>query len=130
VLVIFSGKPIFLELKSRHGFASKPQKKIRTEMLPAGTVWWMARSAGATMMGLHISGVVFRHKWKPSRLKPWEGPFAAPTQRLPQHPKVAGERREAKRLWRERQRATVAAKPAAERFNMRYTPHQLDRRLS
>jgi hypothetical protein len=35
VLVIFYGKPIFLELKSRRGVASKVQKQIRTEMLPA-----------------------------------------------------------------------------------------------
>lgn len=27
------------------------------------------------MMALHLSGVVFRRKWKPPRLKPWEGPF-------------------------------------------------------
>jgi|SRR5215475_11875669 len=34
VFVIFKGKPIFLELKSRRGVASKVQKQIRTEMLP------------------------------------------------------------------------------------------------
>jgi hypothetical protein len=35
-------------------------------------------------MALHLSGVVFRRKWKPPQLKPWEGPFANPNQRLPQ----------------------------------------------
>jgi hypothetical protein len=69
VLVIFRGKPIFLELKSRRGLASKAQKQIRTEMLPAGAVWWMTRSARAAMMALHLSGVVFRRKWEPPRLQ-------------------------------------------------------------
>ena len=91
---------IFIELKSRRGLASKVQKQIRTEMLPAGAVWWMARSAGAAMMALSLSGVVFRRKWEPPLLQPWEGPFPDPTQRLPQHPKVAAERREAKRRYR------------------------------
>ena len=31
------------------------------------------------MMALHLSGVVSRRRWKPPRLKPWEGPFADPT---------------------------------------------------
>jgi hypothetical protein len=37
----------------------------------------------AALTALHLSGVVFRRHWKPPRLKPWEGPFADPTQRLP-----------------------------------------------
>jgi hypothetical protein len=106
---------IFIELKSRRGLASKAQKQVRLEMLPVGAKWWMARSARAAMMALCLSGVVFRREWKPSRLEPWEGPFADPTQRLPRHPKVADERREAKRRSRERQRARRAAKLAAER---------------
>jgi hypothetical protein len=88
---------VFIELKSRRGVASKVQKQIRLKMLPAGAVWWMARSARVVMVALHLSGVVFRRKWEPPQLQPWEGPFADPTQRLPQHPKVAAERREAKR---------------------------------
>src|SRR5262249_8303348 len=47
VLVISRGKPIFVELKSRGGVASKTQKQIRLEMLPVGATWWMARSARA-----------------------------------------------------------------------------------
>jgi hypothetical protein len=74
------------------------------EMLPAGATWWMARSARAAMMALHLSGVVFRRRWKPPRLKPFEGPFADPTQRLPQAPDVAARRRAARRRWRVRQR--------------------------
>jgi hypothetical protein len=100
VLVIWREKPIFVELKSRAGVASKAQKQIRLEMLPAGADWWLARSARAALMALHLSGVVFRHKWKPPRLKPWEGPFADPNQRLPQAPDVAERRRAARRRWR------------------------------
>jgi hypothetical protein len=97
VQVIWRGKPIFVELKSRAGVASKVQKQIRLEMLPAGADWWMARSAHAALMALHLSGVVFRRRWKPPRLKPWEGPFADPHQQLPQAPDVAARRRAARR---------------------------------
>jgi hypothetical protein len=102
VLVIWRGKPIFVELKSRAGVATKSQKQVRVELLPAGATWWMARSARAAMMALHLSGVVFRRHWKPPRLKPWEL-FADPTQRLAQAPDVAARRRAARRRWRERQ---------------------------
>jgi hypothetical protein len=103
VLVIFRQRPIFVELKSRRGVASKAQKQIRLEMLPSGATWWMARSARAALMALHLEGVVFRRKWKPPRLKPWEGPFADPTRRLPQAPEVAADRAAARRRWRLRQ---------------------------
>jgi len=45
VQVIWRGKPIFIELKSRAGVASKVQKQVRLEMLLAGADWWLARSA-------------------------------------------------------------------------------------
>jgi hypothetical protein len=108
---------IFVELKSRRGLASKAQKQLRLEILPVGARWWMARSARAAMMALHLSGVVFRRKWKPPQLKPWEGPFVDPTQRLPQHPIVAAQKREEKRRYRLRKelREREAAQPAAER---------------
>jgi hypothetical protein len=99
VQVIWRGKPIFVELKSRAGKASKVQKHVRLKMLPAGADWWLARSARAAMMALHLSGVVFLRDWKPPRLKPWEGPFADPTWRLPQAPDVAARRRAARRRW-------------------------------
>jgi hypothetical protein len=111
--VLYRGKPIFVELKSRAGVATTVQKQVRVELLPAGATWWMARSARAAMMALHLSGVVFRRKWKPPRLKPWEGPFADPNERLPQAPGVAARRRAARRLSRERQRACNAANLAA-----------------
>ena len=113
VLVIFRQKPIFVELKSRAGVASKSQRQVRVELLPAGATWWMARSARAAMMALHLSGVVFRRRWRPPSLRPWEGPFADPTQRLPQAPDVAARRRAARRRWRVRQRVREAAKLAA-----------------
>jgi hypothetical protein len=115
VFVLYSGPPIFIELKSRAGVATKAQKQVRVELLSAGATWWMARSARAAMMALHLSGVVFRRRWKPPRLKPWEGPFADPTQRLPQAPDVAARRRTARRRWRARQRVREAAKLAAAR---------------
>jgi hypothetical protein len=39
VLVIFRQRPIFVELKSRRGVASKVQKQIRQELLPSGATW-------------------------------------------------------------------------------------------
>jgi hypothetical protein len=102
-----------IELKSRRGNASKPQIKLRQEMLPVGVKWWLARSARAAMMALHLSGVTFRRKWKPPRLSPWEGPFADPTLRLPKHPMVAAEWRVAKRRYRLRRK--LREREAAQR---------------
>jgi hypothetical protein len=99
---------VFVELKSRRGVASEAQKQARAEMLPAGAVWWMARSANAAMMALHLSGVPFLKPWEPPQLEPWEGPFADPHQRLPQEPTVAAERRAAMWVWRRRQRERKA----------------------
>jgi hypothetical protein len=49
---------------------------------------------------VYRSGVPFRCRREPPRLEPWEGPFPDPTQRLPQHPEVAAERREVARRYR------------------------------
>jgi hypothetical protein len=89
-----------VELKAPHGVASKSQKRTRLEMLPTGVKWWMARTARAAMTALHLSGVPLINWEPPARLEPWEGPFSDPTQRLPQHPEVAAERREAARRYR------------------------------
>ena len=121
--VLYRGKPIFVELKSRAGVATKVQKQVRLELLPAAATWWMARSARAALMALHLSGVEFRRHWKPPRLQPWEGPFADPTQRLPQAPDVAARRRAARRRSRERQRIRDAAhRAAAARYEGAQTP--------
>jgi hypothetical protein len=115
VLVIFRQKPIFVELKSRSGVATKAQKQLRLELLAAGAVWSMARSARAALMALHLAGVGFRRRWNPPRLHPWEGPFDNPEMRLPQHPAVAAERRAATRRWRARQRARALEAGARSR---------------
>jgi hypothetical protein len=114
LFVLNNGRPIFVELKSRAGVATKAQKQVRIELLSAGATWWMARSARAAMMALHLSGVVFRRRWKPPRLKPYEGPFADPTQRLPQARDVAARRRAARRRWRARQRRRETSPHALE----------------
>jgi hypothetical protein len=101
---------------------TKAQKVVRTELLPVGAKWWLVRTARAGLLALRRSGVTFQRKWRPPKLKVWEGPFDT-TQHLPLPPEVKAERREAKRQWRERQRAREAAKLAAERS----TPHQQSR---
>jgi hypothetical protein len=128
-LVLFRGKPIFVELKSRAGVATRVQKQVRVELLQAGANWWMARSARAALMALHLSGVVFRRQWKPPRLKPWEGPFADPTRRLPQAPDVAARRRAARRRWLARHRVRNAtqyatARPRARNNELRGAPRR------
>src|SRR6516164_5234034 len=117
VLVIFrqaSGNVgiVFVELKSRSGIASKAQKQTRLAMLPAGAVWYMARSAVAALQALHLAGVVFRRPWRQPLLKPWEGPFADP-HRLPQAPDIAERHRAASQRSRLRQRARREVERAA-----------------
>jgi hypothetical protein len=115
---------VFVELKSRRGVATKAQKQIYAEMLPAGAKWWLARSARAALTALHRSGVAFRQLWKPPRLEPWEGPFADPTRRLPQAPEVAAERNAATRRRRARQavRERAAAALAEQSLARQPTP--------
>lgn len=104
-MVVFRQRPVFIEVKSRAGIASKAQRQVRAELVSAGAMWFMTRSARASLMALHLAGVVFRRPWKPPALRPWEGPFDDPTKRLPQAPEVAAHRREVTRRWRERKRA-------------------------
>jgi hypothetical protein len=59
----------------------------------------------AALVELRLSQIPFRHRWRPPRLEPWEGPTENPRERLPQHLQVAAERREATARWRARQRA-------------------------
>jgi hypothetical protein len=116
LMVISRGKPtIFVELKAPTGALSKVQKAVRLELLQAGASYYLARTARAAMAALVCAGIVLRRKWKPRRLRDWEGPFAT-TQRLPQEPTVAAQRRAAQRAWRERhKRARATAKLAAGR---------------
>jgi hypothetical protein len=120
VLVMYRGTGgtivIFIELKSCRGRVSPVQKQVRAEMLLTGARWYMARSARAALTCLHREGVPFCKAWTPCALEPHEGPFSE-TRRLPAHPKVRAERREAKRRYRLRKelRAREAAKLAPER---------------
>jgi hypothetical protein len=113
---------VVVELKSRAGLASKQQKEIRFEMLPAGVKWWMARSPRAVMMALKGSGVPFRHPYATRRLDPWEGPFADPSQRLPQHPVVRAKARAALERWKARQRERKAAMLPADARGVTVAP--------
>jgi hypothetical protein len=99
---LYRGKSIYVELKSRRG--SKAQKQVRAELLQAGADWWLVQPARGDD-GAAPLGVPFRRRWKLPRLKPWEGPFADPNQRLRQAPGVAAQRRAARR------RALASAHP-------------------
>jgi hypothetical protein len=60
----------------------------------------------AIVFALDSERFAHRCAWSSTvRLKPWEGPFADLTQRLPQAPEVAAERNAARKRWRERQKA-------------------------
>ena len=116
VLVWYRGRSVALELKSSRGKCSPAQRAVRERLLAAGGAWWMARTANAALLALRLSHVPFRRRWKRPRLASWEGPFADPTQRLPQHPQVKAERRAAYRRWLERRRArAMQPQPAVTR---------------
>ena len=106
--------PVFVELKSRVGRATKAQKRVRLELVRMGCSWFMARSANATLVALQRSGVPFREQWEAPRLAAWEGPFEDPSQRLPQHPEVAAQSREANVRYRAKLKASGRA-PAPRR---------------
>jgi hypothetical protein len=100
--------------QSRWGVVSGPQISTVAELKPAGTEWWMARSANAAMMALYRSGMAFSRPWEPPQLVEWEGPFSNPHERLPQEPGVAARRRKEQRPYRERRRARKATQLAPE----------------
>jgi hypothetical protein len=115
-MVIFRQRQVFVELKSRAGIASKAQKQVREQLVAAGAMWWLVRSARGGLMALRLSGVEFRRPWRPpAELRPWEGPFDGAEKRLTQHPEVRARQRETCRLWRERKRARKSAMQAVER---------------
>jgi hypothetical protein len=55
VQVIWRGKPIFIELKSRAGVASKAQKRVRLEMLCQGSHWPWDRNGPSVTFRLMVS---------------------------------------------------------------------------
>ena len=56
VLVLFKGKLIGLELKSRIGRVSREQMEVRLEMLRAGGMWWLCRTARSALVALYWAG--------------------------------------------------------------------------
>ena len=79
VLVWYRRKPITIELKSRHGQCSRPQRLAREALLRAGAQWWVCRSANAAMWALAQSGVPFRTiVHDDSALERWQQPLEGP----------------------------------------------------
>jgi hypothetical protein len=107
-------RPVFVELKSKAGHATKAQKEVRAGLVAVGCRWFMVRSARAALVALLRAGVPFRESWEVPRLEPWEGPWEDPTQRLPQHPEIAAQSREANARYREK-RKTSGQAPAPRR---------------
>ncbi len=95
-LILYRGKLIAIELKSRCGKCSPPQRAVREDLLRAGARgWWVCRTARAAMWALARSGVCFRtltnndgspERWKPPRLPAWEVPKRNPHERRPRAP--------------------------------------------
>ena len=98
--------PVFVELKSRAGHATKAQKQVRAELVGMRCSWFMARSANAALVALQRAGVPFREPWEVPRLEPWEGPWEDPAQRLPQHSEIAAQSREANARYRAKLKTT------------------------
>lgn len=110
VLLVHNAKVIGLELKSLGGKLSPAQKEVRLEMLRAGGMWVMVRTARGALTALHRLGVPFRRAWKPPRRLPgWEEPVFDPDQPTVWHPKVLRQWRADKRRARARQASRAAA---------------------
>jgi hypothetical protein len=96
ILVLCRGKLTGIELKSRHGKCSPPQRAAREALLRAGARgWWVCRTARAAMWALRKSGVTFRtasnddgtiDRWQSPRLPAWEVPKRDPHERRPRAP--------------------------------------------
>ena len=95
-LILYRGKLIAIELKSRGGKCSPPQRAVREDLLRAGARgWWVCRTARAAMWALRKSGVKFRtranddgtlDRWQSPRLPAWEVPTRDPQERRPRAP--------------------------------------------
>ena len=94
-LVLYRGKLIAIELKSRRGQCSPSQRATREALLRAGAQWWVCRSADAAMSALVESGVTFRvlsyddgstECWQQPELAAWEVPKRNPHERRPRAP--------------------------------------------
>ena len=116
-LVLYRGKLVTLELKSRQGRCSASQRETRLAILAARGDWWECRSAHAAMWALRKSGVRFRtlvnndgttERWRQPRLALWEIPRRDPSEPRATAPEVAARRRAARQQWLARQRARNA----------------------
>jgi hypothetical protein len=107
--------PVFIELKSSGGVASKVQKKVAAELMAVGCSYALVRTARAALVALQRSGVPLVD-WEPPRLEPHEGPFTDPTQRLLRGPEATAKGRAAGQRWRARERARHEAAMRALRF--------------
>jgi hypothetical protein len=123
-LVLYRGKLVTLELKSRQGRCSASQRAAREALLRAGAEWWECRSAHAAMWALRKSGVRLRtlvhndgttERWRQPRLAPWEVPRRDPAEPRPNAPDVAARRRAARQRWRARQRGRETLPPISSR---------------
>ena len=95
-LILYRGKLIAIELKSRGGKCSPPQRAVREALLRAGARgWWVCRTARAAMWALRKSGVTFRtasnhdgalERWQQPKLPAWEVPKRDPNERRPRAP--------------------------------------------
>ena len=112
IVVLHVGRLVCVELKSRRGVPSAAQREVAAAIQAAGGRWWVARSARAALVALHLSDIPLRRGWRAPQLKPWEGPTENPRARLPSHPAVLAERRAATARWRARQRAREIARLA------------------
>src|SRR5262245_23512856 len=95
ILVLYRGKLIAIELKSRCGKCSPTQRAVREALLRSGAQWWVCRSACGAMWALRKSGVKFRTAsnddgtlecWRQPNLSAWEVPKRNPHERRPRAP--------------------------------------------
>jgi hypothetical protein len=74
LLILFEGRLIGLEMKSLIGRLSSAQEEVRLQILRAGGMWFLVRTARAALVALHGVGIRFRRPWKTPVLEPWEQP--------------------------------------------------------
>jgi hypothetical protein len=93
--VLYRGKLVTIEMKSRRGQCSPSQRLAREALLRAGAQWWVCRSANAAIWALAQSGVPFRtivhedgtiERWQQPKLPAWEIPKENPHERRPRAP--------------------------------------------
>ena len=125
IWILYRGRLITIELKSKGGRCTASQLAVREVLLRAGADWCECRSPNAVMFALRELGVRFNmiahgdgtiECWQQPELAPWEVPRRNPAEPRPSAPEVATQRRAAQQRWRERQKAArETAKLAAER---------------